>query len=99
MQDVLLKHYHSCGETEGDNNRCCARICHLPSSTSLAQFLAFSFATCIGIRHLFLKTKIHNKHVGIHFEIKIQDSKNKGIQKLKRTVCFCNNFALQRPLL
>lgn len=48
-------------------------------STALAQFLAISFAICVGIRHFFLKTKIHFKHIGVYFEIKIQDSNNKGV--------------------
>lgn len=67
MQDVLLKHYHLHGE------RCRETITDVVLeyavyllSAALAQFLASSFATCIGIRHFFLKPKIHFKRIGIY---------------------------------
>lgn len=101
VQDVLLKHYHLLGERWRDTitDVVLGYALYLLSA-ALAQFLASSFATCVGIRHFFLKTKIHFKHIGIYFgkNIKKKDSNNKEIQKLKLTACSCNNFALQRPL-
>lgn len=74
MQDVLLNHYDLHDEKRKETTTGVLEYVIYLLSTALAQFLAFSFAICVEIRHFFLETKI-----GIYFEIKIQDSNNKGV--------------------
>lgn len=79
MQDVLLNHYDLHDEKRKETTTGVLEYVIYLLSTALAQFLAFGFAIYVGIRHFFLKTKIHFKHIGIYFEIKVQDSNNKGV--------------------
>lgn len=54
-RNVPLKHYHLHGKIWRETKNVALEYIIYHLSAALAQVLAFSFASCIGIRHLFLK--------------------------------------------